>query len=137
MSTARLHHYVPQFYLRRFADEDGKFWVWDKIRDKIFRTNPKRVGAESNFYKLYDFADLGRDPLTLEKQFADLEGQVSLITDQWLYWLRYTKHGDRIRIPKVNRRIVSLYIALQFCRTADARDTIVAIDGLPSNPDMT
>ena len=137
MGATKLHHYVPQFYLRRFADEDGKFWVWDKMRDKVFRTNPKRVGAGSNFYRLYDFAKLGRDPLTLEKQFADLEGQVSLITDQWLYWLRHAKHGDRIRIPNVNRRIVSLYVALQFCRTADARDIIVAIDGLPSNPDMT
>lgn len=137
MGATKLHHYVPRFYLRRFADEDGKFWVWDKIRDKVFRTNPKRIGAGSNFYRLYDFAKLGRDPLTLEKQFADLEGQVSLITDQWLYWLRHAKHGDRIRIPNVNRRIVSLYIALQFCRTADARDIIVAIDSLPSNPDMT
>jgi len=126
MGTAKLHHYVPQFYLRRFADEHEKFWAWDKMRDKIFRTNPKRVGAGSNFY-----------PLTLEKQFADLEGQVSLITDQWLHWFRHAQHGDRIRIPNVNRRIVSLYIALQFCRTADARDIIVAIDGLPSNPDMT
>jgi hypothetical protein len=137
MGATKLHHYVPQFYLRRFADEDGKFWVWDKMRDKVFRTNPKRVGAGSNFYRLYDFAKLGRDPLTLEKQFADLEGQVSLITDQWLYWLRHAKHGDRIGIPNVNRRIVSLYVALQLCRTADARDIIVAIDGLPSNPDIT
>jgi hypothetical protein len=95
------------------------------------------MGAESNFYKLYDFAELGRDSLTLEKQFADLEGQVSLITDQWLGWLTEAKARQRIEIPKPNREIVSLYIALQFCRTADAKEIIIALDGLPSRPEMT
>jgi hypothetical protein len=111
-------------------------WVWDKVDDKVFRTSPRRVGAGSNFYRLYNFAEMGRDPLTLEKQFADMEGQASMITEQWLSWLHSAKSGERIRIPKVNRKIVALYVALQFCRTADARDIIVGIESLPSNPEV-
>ena len=113
------------------------FGCGTKKRDRAFRTSPKHVAAGSNFYRLWDFAELGRDPLTMEKQFADLEGEVSRITDQWLYWLGEAKRSERIEIPKVNREIVSLYIALQFCRTADARDIILAFDSLPSDPGLT
>lgn len=69
---------------------------------------------------------MGRDPLTMEKQFSDLECKVSLITDQWLYWLRELSPNNKIPIPSVNRKIVSLYIALQFFRTPDAKDIICA-----------
>lgn len=69
---------------------------------------------------------MGRDPLTMEKQFSDLEGNVSLITDQWLHWLRELSPNSKIPIPSINRKIVSLYIALQFFRTADAKDIICA-----------
>jgi len=82
MTKAKLHHYVPQFYLRRFANEKGQFWVWDKTTDKSFSTAPKAIAAETDFYKLHGFAKMGRDPLTMEKQFSDLEGNVSLITNQ-------------------------------------------------------
>jgi len=133
MGAAKLHHYVPQFYLRRFVNEEGDFWAWDKINDRLFRTTPKSVAAESDFYKLYGFAGLEHALLTMEKQFADLEGQVSLITDQWLRWLGEVSRGDRIEIPSPNREVVSLYVALQIIRTADARDIICTIEHLAPN----
>ena len=126
MNAPKVHHYVPQFYLRRFTNPDGCFWVWDKSTDKVFRTTPNSIAAESNFYKLRDFEKMGRDPLLMEKQFADLEGEVSLITDQWLGWLGQASHGDKIEIPIENRQIVALYITLQFLRTSDTKDTICA-----------
>jgi hypothetical protein len=137
MGVSKLHHYVPQFYLRRFTNKDGKLWAWDKKTDKAFLTTPKSVGAESAFYELYEFPKL--DPLTMEKQFADLEAEVSKITEQWLCWLDGVPQGNqlkfaRIKIPKTNREIVSLYMALQILRTADARDTISTMEALvPKN----
>src|SRR6266853_477232 len=112
MTKAKLHHYVPQFYLRRFAKERGRLWVWDKTKDKSFSTTPRAVAAETDFYKVHDFVKLGRDPLIMEKQFSHLEGEVSRITDQWLEWLRKLSPTSKIPIPSVNRKIVSLYIAL-------------------------
>lgn len=137
MTTAKLHHYVPQFYLRRFASNKGRFWVWDKTTDKSFSTTPKAVAAESDFYTLHDFAKMGRDPLTMEKQFSDLEGNVSQITDQWLKWLRELPPNNRIPIPSVNRTIVSRYIALQFFRTADAKDMICVLGKEDSTRELT
>lgn len=74
----------------------------------------------------------------MEKQLADLEGEVALITTQWLGWLRSIPRGEKIPIPRINRKIVSNFIALQFLRTADTRDTLAALieddTGIPLSP---
>ncbi|MCH8097752.1 MAG: DUF4238 domain-containing protein [Proteobacteria bacterium] len=127
MNAPKLHHYVPQFHLRRFAGQTGRIWVWDKTKDSSFLSSPSGVAAETGFYRMTDLAEEGHDPLTMEKQFSALEGEVSLITGQWLNWLREIDPGEKIHVPKDNREIVSLYIALQFLRTADSRDIISAL----------
>jgi hypothetical protein len=137
MKSAKLHHYVPQFYLRRFINSEGYFWVWDKKKDKSFRATPKTIAAETDFYKLYDFLAMGRDPLLMEKQFSEMESNVSLITEQWLGWLSELAPREKIRIPSVNRKIVSLYIALQFFRTADTKDVICALERDRSSAELS
>jgi hypothetical protein len=127
VSDPKLHHYVPQFHLRRFADPRGKVWVWDKTRDRTFRAAPTNIAAEQQFYRLIDFEGLGHDPLTMEKQFSDLEGEVAKITDQWLEWLPAMAPAETVPIPEVNREIVSLHLALQYLRTSDTRDILAAL----------
>jgi hypothetical protein len=117
---------VPQFYLRRFTDTSGQLWLWDRDRDRVFRTRPTGVAAENNFYWHEELAALGHDPLAMEKQFSQLEGEVARITGQWLEWLRDMKPMEKVEIPDINRELVSLYTALQFLRTADARDILAA-----------
>jgi Protein of unknown function (DUF4238) len=87
MSAPKLHHYVPQFHLRRFADASGRLWVWDKASDRVFGTMPGGIAAETQFYRLTQYEAEGHDPLTMEKQLSVLEGEVAKITDQWLEWL--------------------------------------------------
>ena len=127
MSQPKLHHYVPQFYLRRFTDASDRLWLWDRDHDRTFTARPRNVAAERHFYRLTELVEQGHDPLTMEKQFSDLEGQVACITDQWLDWLRQMEPEEKIPIPDINRELVSLYIALQFLRTADAREILAAI----------
>jgi len=126
MSDPKLHHYVPQFYLRRFADTAGRLWAWDKLSDASFATNPRRIAAETNFYRIQELEDNGHDPLTMEKQFSEVESSVALVTEQWLDWLRDIDLGEKIEIPDANREIVALHMALQHLRTADQRDIIGA-----------
>jgi hypothetical protein len=126
MSVPKLHHYVPQFHLRRFADSSGRLWLWDRDRDRTFQSRPKSVAAESHFYTLTELVENGHDPLTMEKQFADLEDQVAAITEQWLHWLRHMRPTETVEIPEINRELVALYISLQFLRTAQLRDIIAA-----------
>lgn len=131
MSTSKLHHYVPQFHLKRFLNQEGKLRVRDKIEDTTFATTPGRIAAETKFYYLSELAERGHDPLIMERQFSDLEHQVSMITTQWLEWLREIDHGAQIDISAVNRELVSLHIALQFLRTADTRDTLALLSAAP------
>jgi len=52
MSDPKLHHYVPQFYLRRFCDAAGRLWAWDREADRVFIASPRSVAAERSFYYL-------------------------------------------------------------------------------------
>lgn len=127
VSNPKLHHYVPQFYLRRFADQAGRLWVWDREADRVFSARPGSVAAESNFYFLTELAEQGHDPLTMERQFAAIEAEVSAITGQWLDWIRHGKPGELLAVPAVNRELISLFLALQFLRTADTRSILAAL----------
>lgn len=106
-------------------DTTGQLWLWDRDIDRVFRTRPNGVAAENNFYWHEELAASGHDPLTMERQFSELEGEVALITGQWLEWLCDMKAMEKVEIPDINREIVSLYLALQSLRTADTRDILV------------
>ncbi|TWA26390.1 uncharacterized protein DUF4238 [Sinorhizobium medicae] len=124
MNTSKLHHFVPQFHVRRFANIDEKIWVWERERDRVFPTSPNSIAAETHFYRLLQYEALGHDGTTMEKQFSALETQVSIITGQWLEWLRAVEPFTEIPIPEENRNIVAQHMALQYLRTADTREIL-------------
>ncbi|WP_078350481.1 DUF4238 domain-containing protein [Mucilaginibacter pedocola] len=124
------HHYVPRFYLRRFTDDKKQLWVFDKSTGKIFPTTCENIAGENQFYWNEELNEQGHDPLTLEKQFADLEGEAAAITNDWF---RQFSRNKKLIIPKINREIMSLYLATQLLRTAEARNRIVEFSKI-SNP---
>jgi hypothetical protein len=127
MTTPNLHHFVPQFHLRRFAGKKGRIFVWDRDRDRVFSTSSNSIAAETHFYRLLQYEAQGHDGATMEKQFSALEGEVSTITGQWLDWLRTIDLFTEIPIPEPNRQIVSQHLALQYLRTADTRQILSAL----------
>jgi hypothetical protein len=47
MPQSRLHHYIPQFYIRGFQSAEGFYYVYDKQTDRISRkTSPKQLFFE-------------------------------------------------------------------------------------------
>jgi hypothetical protein len=120
-SEPKLHHFVPRFHLARFADDRGRIWTFDKETERIFPAGPNSIAAERHFYKLPEFVGTEVDPLFLEKQFAHIEGEASNITS---CWLRQLESNTKVEIPDVNREIMSNFLALQFFRTADAREIL-------------
>lgn len=124
VSDPKLHHYVPQFYLRRFADEEGNLWVWDRGADKTFRARPRAIAAESYFYHHDELEAHGHDPLAMEKQFAELEGEVALISGDILEQVRAGERGSSISISGEVRQQLSLFVVLQFLRTAESREVL-------------
>lgn len=69
----KAQHYVPQFYLRNFAQKCKKgvlIYSYDKTTQKSFRTNIKNIGQETGFYNFE--TDDGKK-LSNETIFWDLE----------------------------------------------------------------
>lgn len=138
MNPPKLHHFVPQFYLRRFVNASDKLWVWDRDHDHVFQTSPGGVAAETHFYRLSQYEKLGHDGAMMEKQFSALEAEIAAITIQWLDWLRAVEPCEEIPIPEENRRLVSQHLALQYLRTVDTREILAAIataEGEECSPD--
>ena len=130
MSDPKLHHYVPQFYLRRFCDASGHIWAWDKQTDRVFPTSPQSVAAEHSFYYVDRLAERGREPLMLERHFASLESETSRATSQWLECIRGGSLGMPVPISEYDRALAALFIALQWFRTADTRELLVQFSSL-------
>lgn len=122
MNEPIFHHYVPRFYLSRFVNSDGRLFVYDKLTEKVFATKPENIAGQNKFYRLDELTAHGLDPLTLEKQFANLEGEVSRITN---CWFNQIDHSSIVEIPEVNRELVSLYITTQLIRTEEARKQLI------------
>lgn len=127
MSEPKLHHFVPRFYLDRFAGPSGRFWVWDRVRDAVFAGSAASVAAGTQFYRHEELEAHGQDALTMEKQLSQLEGDVAAITGRWLLQISTAAVGDQVGDPAMERDTVSLFLALQYLRTADSRDILGAI----------
>jgi hypothetical protein len=126
MSKPKLHHYVPQFYLRHFADEEARLWVWEKATYKVFSSTPKTLGAETHFYRMPELVDSGENPSFLEGKFAEIEANAHTITKRWLSALPFMQTSNGSLLLEYEKEHISLFLALQFLRTAGQRDILGA-----------
>lgn len=77
MGAKANHHYVPQFYLRNFADGVGRkarVVFFDEKTKRLEPTLVRNVGSKRYFNRV-DAA--GQDPDYLENALAELEGEIS------------------------------------------------------------
>ncbi|MCT4319208.1 Protein of unknown function [Chryseobacterium taichungense] len=76
MTLSKRHHYIPQFLIKRFADEDNMLYIYDKEKNAFAkaRRSPKSVFFEMNRNTLYldGVPDDG-----LEKLYAELDEMFS------------------------------------------------------------
>lgn len=59
----RKHHFVPQFWIRRFAGTDGKLWAYDHENGQIRERSSKQL---MQIFNLYTVQPSGADDTTLE-----------------------------------------------------------------------
>lgn len=72
MNNPRKHHFVPQFLLRGF-EEDGKCYVFDKVKGEIRRSNLKDICCQRDLYTLIDNNE---KMFEIERFFSDVEGEI-------------------------------------------------------------
>lgn len=66
MPKVKKQHYVPQFYLRNFSNDNKQIFVFDKFDKKIFSANIKNVGCQRYFYNTPLYVIAAAEELFLE-----------------------------------------------------------------------
>ncbi|MBL7867202.1 MAG: DUF4238 domain-containing protein [Flavobacterium lindanitolerans] len=76
MTLSKRHHYIPQFLIKRFADEDNMLYLYDKEKGAFAkeRRSPKSVFFELNRNTWY-FNGMPND--NMEKLYAELDEKFS------------------------------------------------------------
>ncbi|MGI5224029.1 DUF4238 domain-containing protein [Actinoallomurus sp. CA-142502] len=109
MPPAKKHHFVPQFLLRRFADEHERLVVHRLAMDKSFIATVRNTGHR-NFG--HSIIMPGREPdhTSLEKYMSAIEGEAaSAITD--------LSGNRRKMVPNEHRDAIAWLLALQWQRS--------------------
>jgi hypothetical protein len=106
---AKAHHYVPQVYLRAWADSAGQVAVRRRDQPAVFVATTRRVVQETDLYTL-NTPDGPSD--WLEKQFAEFESVVPVMVEQ-------LSTGKIPPKRSAERAAYAALLALQYLRTPD------------------
>lgn len=109
----RRHHFVPQFYLRRFADNAERVAVVrlaDPARPTV--THVRNAAVIKGFYTVVDEA--GDDTAAVEKLLALVEDAAKPAVERLV-------HGVLFPPPDQDRLQVALWLALQYVRDPQSR----------------
>lgn len=68
----RRHHFVPRFYLDRFADPKHRVMVYERGARRSYATNMLNAAVEAGFYTVRDESG-GRSEM-VEEVLAEIEG---------------------------------------------------------------
>lgn len=117
MPTRKRHHYVPQLYLSRFADDDGLLWQYERRKDEPVQVQPKDAAVEGYLYA----PEVGEDPKNdaLETFLADF------VDGPAVEPLEKLIAGSELTVEERTR--LSVYIAFQEFRVPDRRDWVLGI----------
>ena len=84
----RQPHYIPEFLLKNFTDEDGNLWGVYRETQKVFQTTPGKIFRQRDLYVSHDIApstselQYKTDYATREGEISKLEGLAKPIIDQ-------------------------------------------------------
>lgn len=73
-NSSKRHHFIPQFILRNFADQEGKLYCYDKERGRFFSTSPANVFSRKH---LYTKDEDGKKLTHVENDLSQIEGKFS------------------------------------------------------------
>lgn len=77
---SKRHHYIPQFILKNFYNENQQINYWDIAKAKLETRNTKNIFMGKNMYRDEKFNS--NDPTKIETQFAVFESEISELIAQ-------------------------------------------------------
>lgn len=98
-------HMIPEFYLQRFAAEDGKIWTYDTEAEKEWSALPENTATEGNLYSVISKDGIKLD---LEKWIGGVENKAAPVIKKFL---------NAENIQGQERMDMASFIALTYVRT--------------------
>lgn len=128
MSRVKQQHYVPRFYLRRFANNAEQLYAFDKVNRRSFFTSIQNVAAEHNYLDIP-----GLEEGHISEQFMETR-YLKVFEDEARQALgeivNQLESGEFRRIRGKRRRQLARFIAIQSMRTPEHRRQVSEIDRL-------
>ncbi|MDE0463423.1 MAG: DUF4238 domain-containing protein [Caldilineaceae bacterium] len=121
MSTPKNHHYIPQMLLKRFANQEGKLYVYDKDHpDKgVQKKDPRKTFVRRHFYSQEE--EDGTRDVSVETQFlAPLESDASLVIEKIV---NAARQGQTPGLSSDEKDIWVKFSYNQFVRVPEMRET--------------
>ena len=119
MAENQRQHYVPQFYLKHFCNEDGKLWVYPKSKaGEPFSASPSNV-AHERFY--YSPEIEGVRLLDIERKFAECEGKAQAVHQKLLQ--------GKLPLSDEDRTAYADFLSLSHVRTPTMRRIFAEMEG--------
>ncbi|MXW14178.1 MAG: DUF4238 domain-containing protein [Rhodothermaceae bacterium] len=117
--AAKLHHYIPQFILRNFTDEDQKLHCFNKGSCSAFEVPTKKVFAKNNLYT--EILDSGNRSTATETKLSEIEGIVSVPVKKII---RASQSFDEIVLTSSDERLLLEFLDYQILRHPYLKDLI-------------
>jgi hypothetical protein len=108
------HHYIPEFYLKGFTNENNQFSIYS-TKDKKFKKDGKLFSPESHFFKKHDntIDDLKKSPIDLlENHYSELESKFAPIFNK----LKNEEGENCYGITLEERIMLQYYVSILFWR---------------------
>lgn len=109
MSEPKRHHYVPQFYLKNFADDKGQIWVYDRQTKQYRHQNVSDTALVRHYYRV-ESKD-GKYNTEVEKLLAEIEGLACVAIEK-------LKQGTTT-LTEEEKANIAIFAALQMTRVPD------------------
>lgn len=120
----RRHHFIPQMYLKRWTDQDGRVLFTDTETGTSELDVPEAIANEEFFYRI-----VGEDIDPNEHPDLWFETHMGRIEDKAAGWLRALDQqpDGRVRDPNLTHNL-AVFLALQSQRTPRSRSFELDLD---------
>lgn len=101
------HHYIPQFILKAFCDEEGYLNYYDISTRTITKKKPEKVFVTRNLYR--DEINHSEEPTRIESDLAVFESEVAKLVDKF-------RNDDEIYLSTQDEEKLKLFLAIMSFR---------------------
>ncbi len=108
MSEPKRHHYVPQFYLKSFANDREQIWVYDRKTREYRQQSVKDTAVQQNYYRVR--TKDGKHSTEIEKFFSQVEGLACAAMSK-------LERGEEL--TEEERGNIALFVSFQMTRVPD------------------